>query len=60
MPAGLGVFEGAAVYVFGALDASGPAGLTFALARRGRMLTIGLIGVVLHLGAIVKHSLRAR
>jgi hypothetical protein len=49
IPQGMGVFEGATVYVLGLIGASGPAALAFAFARRGRMLVVGLLGVSLHL-----------
>jgi hypothetical protein len=49
IPQGFGVFEGASVYVLGIIGASGPAAIAFALARRGRMLVVGLLGVSLHL-----------
>jgi 2-polyprenyl-3-methyl-5-hydroxy-6-metoxy-1,4-benzoquinol methylase len=49
IPQGLGVFEGSSVYLFGILGFAGPTAIAFALARRGRMLLIGLVGVSLHL-----------
>src|SRR5262249_14756617 len=49
IPAGIGVFEGTAVYLFQVLHFPGPLGVAFALARRGRMLIVGLFGVILHL-----------
>ncbi|HEY3354026.1 MAG TPA: lysylphosphatidylglycerol synthase domain-containing protein [Polyangia bacterium] len=55
IPAGLGVFEGTSVYLFSVLGFPGASGVAFALARRGRMLLMGLLGVALHLG-----QLRAR
>ena len=48
VPAGVGVFESAAAWVFDVLALPGPSGIAFALARRGRMLAIGLLGVGLH------------
>src|SRR5262249_2197835 len=48
IPAGIGVFEGTTVYLFSVLGFPGPLGVAFALARRGRMLTVGLLGVLLH------------
>lgn len=49
IPQGLGVAEAATVGVFQILHFPGPAGVAFALARRGRMLLVAVIGVVLHL-----------
>lgn len=49
IPQGLGVFEGASVYLFGILGFAGPLAIAFALARRGRMLLVSLIGIALHL-----------
>ena len=48
-PQGVGVFEGSSVYLLGCLGVSAPAALAFALARRGRMLLVSLLGVVVHL-----------
>lgn len=48
-PQGVGVFEGSSVYVLGCLGVPAPAALAFALARRGRMLLVSLLGVVVHL-----------
>lgn len=50
IPGGFGVFEGTTVYMFGILGFPGPTGVAFALARRARMILIGLLGVGLHLG----------
>jgi hypothetical protein len=52
IPAGIGVFEGTAVYLFEVLHFPGPLGVAFAFARRGRMLIVGLFGVVLHLASL--------
>jgi hypothetical protein len=52
VPAGVGVFEGATAYLFDVLALPGPSGVAFALARRGRMLAIGLLGVGLHLASL--------
>lgn len=49
IPAGLGVYEGTSAYLFEILGYTGPQGVAFALARRARMLVVGLIGVTLHL-----------
>jgi hypothetical protein len=57
IPQGLGVFEGATIYVLGILGATGPAAIAFAFARRGRMLVVGLFGISLHLAAMAKHAL---
>jgi glycosyltransferase 2 family protein len=48
-PQGIGVFEGASVYLLGCLGVAAPAALAFALARRGRMLVLSLLGVAVHL-----------
>lgn len=48
-PQGVGVFEGSSVYLLGCLGVPAPAALAFALARRGRMLLVSLLGVVVHL-----------
>ncbi len=48
IPQGLGVFEGTTVFLFSVLGLPGPAGVALALARRGRMLVVGLFGVLLH------------
>ena len=58
IPQGLGVFEKASDYVFGVIGGGGPAGVAFALARRGRMLAIGLFGVSLHLVPLALKNLR--
>jgi hypothetical protein len=60
IPQGLGVFEGATIYVIGILGAPGPAALAFAFARRGRMLIVGLFGISLHLAVMAKHALARR
>jgi hypothetical protein len=49
IPQGIGVNEGSTVYVLGALGYAGPIALAFALVRRGRMLAVSLLGVLLHL-----------
>jgi SAM-dependent methyltransferase len=49
IPQGLGVFEGASVHLFGILGFPGPLAIAFALARRGRMLLVALLGIALHL-----------
>jgi glycosyltransferase 2 family protein len=48
-PQGIGVFEGSSVYLLGCLGVAAPAALAFALARRGRMLVLSLLGVAVHL-----------
>jgi uncharacterized membrane protein YbhN (UPF0104 family) len=48
IPQGLGVFESSTVYLFGALGFAGPPAIAFALARRGRMLLVGLLGIGLY------------
>lgn len=49
IPQGLGVFEGTSVYLFGVLGFPGALAIAFALARRGRMLLVALLGVALHM-----------
>lgn len=48
IPQGFGVLEGTSVYLFGILGFSGPLAIGFALARRGRMLLVSLLGISLH------------
>lgn len=61
IPQGIGIFEGATVYVLGYLGATGPQALAFAVGRRGRMLAVGLFGISLHLVAVAVHAIqRAR
>lgn len=52
------MFEGAAVVLFGVLGFPGAAALAFAMARRGRMLVVGLAGVAVHLVASSMPALR--
>ncbi|MBI5477319.1 MAG: flippase-like domain-containing protein [Deltaproteobacteria bacterium] len=49
IPGSLGVLEGTSVYLFSVLGYPGPAAVAFALARRARLLVVGLFGVLLHL-----------
>jgi hypothetical protein len=56
IPQGLGVFEGASVYILGIIGAPGPLAIAFAFARRGRMLVVGLFGISLHLAAVVRNA----
>jgi hypothetical protein len=49
IPQGIGVFEGATVYMFETLGFGSGSAVAFAFARRARMLIVGLIGVALHL-----------
>ena len=60
IPGGLGVLEGAAVYVLGIIGATGTVGVAFAFARRGRMLAVGLFGVSLHLGQLALRAIERR
>jgi hypothetical protein len=60
IPQGLGVFERTSVGVLGIIGASGPAAIAFSLAGRGRMLSVGLFGVSLHLAAIVRDAIVRR
>jgi hypothetical protein len=48
IPQGVGITEAASVGIFELLHFPGPAGVAFALARRGRMLVMSVVGVVLH------------
>ena len=50
IPQGLGVAEGASVFILRALGYAGAVGVAFALVRRGRLLAVALLGVLLHLG----------
>lgn len=49
IPQGMGITEAATVGIFELLHFPGPAGIAFALARRGRMLVMSVLGVALHL-----------
>jgi hypothetical protein len=49
IPQGMGVAEAATVGIFELLHFPGPAGVAFALARRGRQLLLSVLGVALHL-----------
>lgn len=51
VPQAIGVTEAATVGVFAFLALPAPAALAFALARRGRMLVMGAVGVALYLAA---------
>ena len=59
LPQGLGVVEGAAVYVLTALGSPAAAATAFALARRGRVLVVGGAGVAIHVGGAVRGWLSA-
>lgn len=59
MPQGLGVVEGAAVYVLTALGSPAAAATAFALARRGRVLAVSGAGVAVHLAGHLRLSLRS-
>jgi hypothetical protein len=54
IPQGLGVFEGATVYILGVIGAPGPSAIAFAFARRGRMLVVGLFGIALHVAVVLR------
>ena len=54
LPQGLGVVEGAAVYMLSALGSPAAAATAFALARRGRVLVVGGTGVAIHLGGAIR------
>ena len=58
IPQGLGAFEVATVYIVKFLGGTGPQGLAFAFARRGRMLVVGLFGISLHLVVVLRDALR--
>jgi hypothetical protein len=60
IPQGIGIFEGATVYVLGYVGATGPQGLAFAVGRRGRMLVVGLFGISLHLVAVAIRAIRRK
>jgi hypothetical protein len=57
IPQGLGVFEGATVYILGVVGAPGPAAVAFAFGRRGRMLVVGLFGISLHLAVLARDAI---
>ena len=59
MPQGLGVVEGTAIYLLGALGSPAAAATAFALARRGRVIAVSGAGVALHLGGQVAAWVRA-
>ena len=59
MPQGLGVVEGAAVYVLTALGSPAAAATAFALARRGRVLVVSGAGVAVHVAGHLRMSLRS-
>jgi hypothetical protein len=48
IPQGVGITEAASVGIFDLLRFPGPLGVAFALARRGRMLLMSVLGVALH------------
>jgi hypothetical protein len=48
VPGGVGVQEASSLVLFEALGRPGPEGVAFALARRGRILTLSLLGVAAH------------
>ncbi len=52
IPQGIGVFEGTTVYLFGLLGFPGAMAIAFALARRGRLLIVSLLGIVLHVASL--------
>jgi hypothetical protein len=60
IPQGLGVFEGATVKLVGIIGGVGANGVAFAFARRGRMLVVGLFGIMLHVVAVAWNWLRRR
>ncbi|MDQ1725734.1 MAG: hypothetical protein QOG52_2762, partial [Frankiaceae bacterium] len=60
IPQALGVFEGTIVYAFDLLGYPSALAVTFALARRGRLLTISIASVLLHLLSFSKPRGRPR
>jgi hypothetical protein len=61
IPQGLGVFEGATAYLIEVIiGGTGAAGVAFALARRGRMLVVGLFGILCHVAAVARNALQRR
>jgi uncharacterized membrane protein YbhN (UPF0104 family) len=54
LPQGLGVVEGTAVYMLGALGSPAAAATAFALVRRGRVLVVGGAGIAAHLGGALR------
>ncbi len=59
MPQGLGVVEGAAVYMLTALGSPAAAATAFALARRGRVLAVSGAGVAVHLAGHLRSHARS-
>ena len=59
IPQGVGITEAATVGIFELLHFPGPAGVAFALARRGRMLVMSILGVVLHVAVRSRRLRRA-
>lgn len=57
IPQGLGVFEGAATWLFALLGFPGALGVAFVFARRGRLLLVALLGVLVH---VVARAMGAR
>lgn len=60
IPQGLGAFEIATVYVLGYIGGSKAQAIAFALARRGRMIVVGLFGISLHLIAVLVNAIKRR
>jgi hypothetical protein len=58
-PQGLGMVEGTAVVMLGALGATPAAATAFALTRRGRVVVVSLCGVLVHLWAMTGTVRRA-
>jgi len=54
IPQALGVSEGAAVFAFGLVGLPPTLGIAFGLARRARMLGVGLAGVALHVAVTAR------
>ena len=58
LPQGLGVVEGTAIYLLGALGSPAAAATAFALARRGRVIAVSAVGVTIHLAGHVRAWVR--
>ena len=56
IPQGLGVQEGASVYILGVFGQSGPEAIAFSLARRGRGLLVSVLGIALHLASLPRRA----
>ena len=58
IPQGLGIFEGATIKLVNIIGGLGANGVAFAFARRGRMLVVGLFGIMFHVVAVAWRAIR--